>query len=87
MISIKTTTALILAVSSILGVVPIAALGQSGDQTQVGVINDPDTNTWVNSATQVQVQGAGDNNFQASSLWQSNNLNDNDMNIIAQGIG
>jgi hypothetical protein len=87
MISIKRTTALIMAVSSILGVAPIAALAQPGDQTQVGVINDPDTNTQVNSATQVLTQGAGSSNTQANAASQSNNLNDNDVNVIAQGIG
>jgi hypothetical protein len=87
MISIKTTTALIMAVSSILDVAPIAALAQPGDQTQVAVIDDSDTNTQVNSATQVLTQGAGSNNFQASAAGQSNNLDDNDVNIIAQGIG
>jgi hypothetical protein len=87
MISIKTTTALIMAVSSVLGVAPIAALAQPGDQTQDALIDDRDTNTQVNSATVVLTQGAGDGNSQASGVGQSNSLDDNDVNTIAQGIG
>jgi hypothetical protein len=87
MISIKTTTALIMAVSSILGVAPIAALADNGDKTQAAVINDPDTNTQVNAATQVLTQEYGDSNTQTAAAGQSNNLEDNDLNIIAQGIG
>jgi hypothetical protein len=84
MISIKTTTAVLMAVSSILGVAPIAALAQPGDQTQVAAIDDRDTNTQVNSATVVQTQGAGSGNFQASAVQQINNLEDNDANAIIQ---
>jgi hypothetical protein len=86
MISIK-TTAVIMAVSSILGVAPIAALADNGDKTQVGVINDPDTNTEVNAATVVLTQGDGSSNTQASGVGQSNTLDDRDVNVIGQSIG
>jgi hypothetical protein len=87
MISIKTTTALIMAVTSVLGVAPIAASAQPGDQIQIGVIDDSDTNTQVNSATQVLTQRDGSNNAQAAAASQSNSLDDNDVNTLAQGIG
>jgi hypothetical protein len=86
MISIK-TTALIMAVSSILGVAPIAALAQPADQTQVAVIDDSDTNTQVNAVSQTLTQGDGDSNTQTAAAGQLNNLEDNDVNVIAQGIG
>jgi hypothetical protein len=84
MISIK-TTALIMAVSSILGVAPIAALADNGDKTQAGVINDPDTNTQVNSA--VQTLTADDFNTQTAAAGQSNLLDDSDVNTLVQDIG
>jgi hypothetical protein len=83
MISIKTTTALIMAVSSILGVAPIAALA---DNTNTAAIDDRDTNTQVNAATQVLTQGEGDNNVQAAAAGQSNSLSDDDQNAIFQSI-
>jgi hypothetical protein len=88
MISIKTRTALIMAVSSILSVAPIAAVAQPDGsfQSQFGLIDDRDTNTQVNSATVVQTQGAGSGNLQASAVQQSNNLEDNDQNTIEQFI-
>jgi hypothetical protein len=57
-----------------------------GDNTNFAVIDDRDTNTQVNSATVVQTQGAGSGNFQASSVWQSNWLSDDDVNQIFQAI-
>jgi hypothetical protein len=59
---------------------------EDGDNTNVAVIDDRDTNTQVNSATVVQTQGDGDGNFQASSVWQSNWLSDDDVNQIFQAI-
>jgi hypothetical protein len=83
MIRIKTTTALIMAVSSILGVAPMAALAQLSEDA---TIDDRDTNTQVNSATVVLTQGAGDGNSQASGVGQSNSLSDDDENNIFQAI-
>jgi hypothetical protein len=57
-----------------------------GDNTNFAVISDDDTNTQVNSATVVQTQGSGSGNFQASSVWQSNWLSDDDVNQIFQAI-
>jgi hypothetical protein len=78
---ITKTTALILAMSSILGIAPIAAVAQL---QQDAVIDDSDTNTQVNSATVVQTQGDGDFNTQASFVEQGNALEDNDANAIIQ---
>jgi hypothetical protein len=87
MISIK-TTALIMAVSSILGVAPMAAAAQSGDQTQGAAINDPDTNTQVNSAVQTLTQrNADDSNTLTAAAAQSNILDDTDVNTLVQNIG
>jgi hypothetical protein len=57
-----------------------------GDNKQVAIISDDDTNTQVNSATVVQTQGDGDFNTQAASVTQSNTLEDNDVNTILQSI-
>jgi hypothetical protein len=76
-------TALIVAMSAILGIAPTAALAQP---TQDAIIDDSDTNTQVNSATLVLTQGDGDNNSQASAAFQSNNLEDNDANTIVQTL-
>jgi hypothetical protein len=83
MISIRTTTALIMAVSSVLGVAPIAALAQT---SQDGTIDDRDTNTQVNAALAVQSIDDGDNNFQGIGVAQSNSLEDNDANVLTQVI-
>jgi hypothetical protein len=74
-------TALMVAMSAILGVAPTAALAQP---TQVALIDDRDTNTQVNSAPFAHLQGEGDFNTQAASVSQSNNLEDNDANAIIQ---
>jgi hypothetical protein len=93
MISIK-TTALIMAVSSILGVAPIAALAQ-----QNAAIDDRDFNAQANFAQQdfasgqANIQGIGEAspqvnaNTQTGVVAQSNTLNDQDVNTIVQNSG
>jgi hypothetical protein len=83
MISIKTTIVLIMAVSSILGLAPMAALAQL---SQDATIDDRDFNAQANFADVDLAQGDGDGNSQASGVGQSNSLSDDDQNSIEQFI-
>jgi hypothetical protein len=83
MISIKTTTALIVAVSSVLSVAPIAA---SAQLEQNAAIDDRDDNTQANFADVDQDQGEGDFGIQFAEVVQSNSLSDDDENAIFQSI-